>query len=153
MVTRSRMSTDEGQTLAAQGRVSRLRIPNLTDIDFGRLRAGRLARLQMTMKQHGVPVCLFYNPANIRYATGTDVMGVWTAGTFARYCVVPADGDRSFLSTKVSRTSRARSSGTCGPLTAGSSAAVPVRNLVGRRVRLGRRAVQPSGLSASEMAD
>jgi hypothetical protein len=56
------MSTDEGPTLAAQGRVSRLRIPNLTDIDFGRLRAGRLARLQTTMKRHGVPVCLFYNP-------------------------------------------------------------------------------------------
>jgi Xaa-Pro aminopeptidase len=37
-------------------------------------------------------VCLFYNPANIRYATGIDVMGVWTAGTFARYCIVPAQG-------------------------------------------------------------
>jgi hypothetical protein len=29
---------------------------------------------------------------------------------------------------------------------------VPVRNLVGRRVRLGRRAVHASGLSASDMA-
>jgi Xaa-Pro dipeptidase len=73
--------------------VSRLRIPNLTDIDFGKLRAGRLARLQETMKRHGVGVCLFYNPANIRYATGTDVMGVWTAGTFARYCIVPTHRD------------------------------------------------------------
>ena len=73
--------------------VSRLRIPNLTDIDFGKLRAGRLARLQETMKRHGVGVCLFYNPANIRYATGTDVMGVWTAGRFARYCIVPAHRD------------------------------------------------------------
>ncbi|MDX1401179.1 MAG: Xaa-Pro peptidase family protein, partial [Kiloniellales bacterium] len=26
------------------------------------------------------------------YATGTDVMGVWTAGTFARYALVPAEG-------------------------------------------------------------
>jgi Xaa-Pro aminopeptidase len=37
-------------------------------------------------------VCLFFNPSNIRYATGTDVMHVWTAGTFARYCIVPAEG-------------------------------------------------------------
>ena len=63
-----------------------------TAIDFEQLRAGRLARLQAMMKRDGIPVCLFFNPANIRYATGTDVMGVWTAGTFARYCVVPADG-------------------------------------------------------------
>jgi Xaa-Pro aminopeptidase len=62
------------------------------NIDFDRLRAGRLARLQEMMRSHDLPVCLFFNPANIRYATGTDVMGVWTAGTFARYCVVPAAG-------------------------------------------------------------
>jgi Xaa-Pro aminopeptidase len=74
-------------------RASQLRIPNVADIDFGRLRAGRLARLQAAMRRHGLPVCLFFNPANIRYATGTDVMGVWTAGTFARYCVVPAEGE------------------------------------------------------------
>ena len=36
MVTRSRMSTGESPTLAAQGPVSRLRIPDLTDIDSTR---------------------------------------------------------------------------------------------------------------------
>ena len=66
--------------------------PDATALDFGKLRAGRLARLQATMTQHGLAACLFFNPANIRYATGTEVMGVWTAGTFARYCVVPAEG-------------------------------------------------------------
>ncbi len=86
------MITEEGRRLASRGRVSRLRVPNLSEIEFGKLRAGRLARLQAMMKRHDLPVCLFFNPANIRYATGTDVMGVWTAGTFARYCVVPAEG-------------------------------------------------------------
>jgi len=86
------MITPEGRRLATRGRVSRLRVPNLADVDSGALRAGRLARLQAMMKRHDLPVCLFFNPANIRYATGTDVMGVWTAGTFARYCVVPAEG-------------------------------------------------------------
>lgn len=56
------------------------------------LRRGRLARLQATMRSHGMPVCLLFSPANIRYATGTDVMGVWSATTFARHCVVPASG-------------------------------------------------------------
>ena len=68
-------------------------VPDPSEIDFERLRAGRLARLQEMMRRHDLPVCLFFNPANIRYATGTDVMGVWTAGTFARYCLVPAERD------------------------------------------------------------
>jgi Xaa-Pro aminopeptidase len=68
-------------------------MPNLrSEIDFAQLRAGRLARLQTMMKRHDLPVALLYNTANIRYATGADVMAVWTAGTFARYCIVPAEG-------------------------------------------------------------
>ncbi|HEY3064967.1 MAG TPA: Xaa-Pro peptidase family protein [Methylomirabilota bacterium] len=67
-------------------------MPNFSDIDFGKLRAGRLARLQTMMKRHDFPVALLYNTANIRYATGVDVMSVWSSGTFARYCLVPAEG-------------------------------------------------------------
>jgi len=74
-------------------RASTLRIPNVSEIDFAKLRAGRLARLQTMMKRHGFPVALLYGTANIRYATGVDVMGVWTAGTFARYALLPADGE------------------------------------------------------------
>ncbi|HTO10570.1 MAG TPA: Xaa-Pro peptidase family protein [Candidatus Binatia bacterium] len=73
-------------------RVHELPIPNLADFDFRALRAGRLARLQSAMKRHDRPVALLYTMANIRYATGVDVMAVWTAGTFARYCLVPAEG-------------------------------------------------------------
>ena len=83
-------------------RASRLRVPNLTEINFERLRAGRLERLQTMMKRYDLPVCLFFNPANIRYATGTDVMGVWTAGTFARYCIVPAEGEPILFEYKAS---------------------------------------------------
>ena len=72
--------------------IQTFRVPNLSEINFPALRAGRLARLQQMMKRHEIPVCLFYNPGNIRYATGTEVMGVWTATTLARYAVVPADG-------------------------------------------------------------
>ena len=73
-------------------RVHQLSVPNFSEIDFGKLRAGRLARLQTMLKRHDFPVALLYSTANIRYATGVDVMAVWTAGTFARYCLVPAEG-------------------------------------------------------------
>ena len=85
------MITERGRALA-RPRISNLRVPNVSEIDMGALRRGRLARLQAEMKRYDLPVCLFYGTANIRYATGVDVMGVWTAGTFARYCVVPAEG-------------------------------------------------------------
>ncbi len=73
--------------------VQRLRVPNLSEIDMPALRTNRRARLQSMMRQHNIPICLFFNPANIRYATGTDVMGVWTATTLARCCLIAAQGD------------------------------------------------------------
>jgi Xaa-Pro aminopeptidase len=78
--------------MPARPRVPELRVPNLADFDFRALRAGRLARLQAALKRHDMPVALLYTMANVRYATGVDVMAVWTAGTFARYCLVPAQG-------------------------------------------------------------
>lgn len=86
------MATDRVLSRPHNPHVARFRVPNLNEIDFKQLRAGRLARLQGEMKRHGIPICLFYNPANIRYATGTEVMGVWTATTLARYALVPATG-------------------------------------------------------------
>ena len=72
--------------------VDRLATPTIDAIDLGALRAGRLARLQTMLARHDFPVALLYGTPNIRYATGVDVMSVWTAGTFARYCLVPAEG-------------------------------------------------------------
>ena len=72
--------------------IARLPVPKLVEIDLGALRAGRLARLQTMLARYDMPVALLYGTPNIRYATGVDVMSVWTAGTFARYCLVPAQG-------------------------------------------------------------
>lgn len=71
--------------------VQTMRIPIMADIDFPALRQERLHRLQEMMKKRDIPIALFYNPANIRYATGVDVMGVWTASTFARCCILSAE--------------------------------------------------------------
>jgi Xaa-Pro aminopeptidase len=61
-------------------------------VDFGRLRHDRLERLQEQMRLHGLPVCLFFNAANIRYATGTGSLAVWAESAFARSAIVPAEG-------------------------------------------------------------
>ena len=63
--------------------VQTMRVPTMADIDFAALRFERLERLQAMMRKRDIPIALFYNPANIRYATGVDVMGVWTATTLA----------------------------------------------------------------------
>src|SRR6059036_3827012 len=78
--------------MSERPRLSELRVPTVRELDFARLRAGRLARLQTMLRRHDLPVALLYSTPNIRYATGVDVMAVWTAGTFARYCLVPAEG-------------------------------------------------------------
>ena len=70
-----------------------MRVPTMADLDFAALRRERLERLQATMKKRGIPIALLYSPANIRYATGVDVMGVWTATTFTRCCFVATDRD------------------------------------------------------------
>ncbi len=67
-------------------------VPDPATIDFARLRADRLERLQRMMRRHGLPVCLLFNAANIRYATGSNAMSAWAESAFARYCIVPADG-------------------------------------------------------------
>lgn len=67
--------------------------PEVADVSLTRLRSERLERLQHTMRARGMAACLFFHPANIRYATGASMMDVFCAGTSARYCVVPATGD------------------------------------------------------------
>jgi Xaa-Pro aminopeptidase len=73
-------------------RVHQLRVPNLNEIDFQKLRSGRLARLQSMMKHHNMAACLFYSPFNIRYATGAELFSIHAATLFIRYCIVPATG-------------------------------------------------------------
>jgi Xaa-Pro aminopeptidase len=61
-------------------------------VDLARLRAGRLERLQQAMRGRGVEACLFFNPANVRYASGATTMTVYCLGSFVRCVLVPAEG-------------------------------------------------------------
>jgi Xaa-Pro aminopeptidase len=62
------------------------------NVDLERLRTGRLARLQASMRAHDVDVCLLTNEPNVRYATGATAMPVYAMSTFCRCAVVPQEG-------------------------------------------------------------
>ena len=69
---------------------SQLRVATVEDVDRARLRSERITRLQSVMQERGVAVCLFFEPANIRYATGASAMDVWAALASVRYCLITA---------------------------------------------------------------
>jgi Xaa-Pro aminopeptidase len=58
-----------------------------------RLRAYRVARLQAELVRHDYAAALLLDPINIRYATGSRNMSLWTANSPAQYCLVPACGN------------------------------------------------------------
>jgi Xaa-Pro aminopeptidase len=62
------------------------------EVDLERLRVGRLDRLQASMRERGIDVCLLANEPNVRYATGATAMPVYAMSTFCRCAVVPQDG-------------------------------------------------------------
>lgn len=63
-----------------------------TRLDMKRLRAYRLERVRDALKKRDYGACVLFNPLNIRYATGTRNMQVWTLHNAARYAFLPAEG-------------------------------------------------------------
>ncbi|WP_191601583.1 M24 family metallopeptidase [Marinomonas algicola] len=52
----------------------------------------RLARVKQQLVEHDCGAILLYDPVNIRYATDSSNMQVWTLHNFARYTLVFAEG-------------------------------------------------------------
>ncbi len=61
-------------------------------LDLVALRRERLARVRAEVKKRDLAGVLLYDPINIRYATGSRNMSVWTLHNAARSCFVPAEG-------------------------------------------------------------
>ena len=57
-----------------------------------RLESGRLKRLRDSINRHACAAGLFYDPVNIRYATGTSNMQVYSLHNPCRYVFVAAEG-------------------------------------------------------------
>jgi Xaa-Pro dipeptidase len=60
--------------------------------DMALMRAYRLRRLQAQLEALDCAAAVLYDPINIRYATGSRNMAVWTLHNAARYLFVPAEG-------------------------------------------------------------
>ncbi len=65
----------------------------LTLPDMPALRAYRLSRLQEQIQAHDCAGMLLFDPINIRYATDSSNMQVWTTHNAARACFVPPSGE------------------------------------------------------------
>ena len=61
-------------------------------IDEAAIRRDRLARLRRKLHEHDVAAALIFDPINLRYATGSRNMQVWSMHNFVRYAFVAADG-------------------------------------------------------------
>ncbi len=61
-------------------------------IDQKKLRAYRLARVRAELKKRDLMGCLLADPLNIRYATGSRNMQVWTLHAPGRWAFVPVEG-------------------------------------------------------------
>jgi len=62
-------------------------------VRWDELRQQRLAKLQAEMAKTEIGGLFLTNPLNIRYATGTAVMTLWTSVNITRYAFVPVQGD------------------------------------------------------------
>lgn len=64
----------------------------LSEIDLTGMHADRLARVREQLVLHDYGAAVLSDPMNIRYATGTRNMQVWTMHGPGRYVFVPVDG-------------------------------------------------------------
>jgi Xaa-Pro aminopeptidase len=52
-----------------------------------------LARTRASLRRHDIAAALLFDPANVRYASGTSTMPVWAMHSIDRYVLVPVEGE------------------------------------------------------------
>ncbi len=72
--------------------IDMMRSDTAAGLDLVRLRGERLARVRDELRQRDLAGILLFDPINIRYATGSRNMAVWTLHNAARSCFVPSEG-------------------------------------------------------------
>jgi Xaa-Pro aminopeptidase len=65
---------------------------DLAELDTHALHSGRLTRLRAELRRRDYAGALLSDPMNIRYATGTRNMAIWTMHEGGRYAFVASDG-------------------------------------------------------------
>ena len=72
--------------------LSEWRAMNLDLPDMAVVRQWRLQRVCDALKKRDIAAAVFFDPLNIRYASDSTNMQLWTSHNAARYCFVSADG-------------------------------------------------------------
>ena len=76
--------------------IHRVSVPEAGDTpglpDMPRLRQARLAKVRAELARRDLAGALLYDPVNIRYATGSRNMAVWTLHNAVRYCFIATEG-------------------------------------------------------------
>jgi Xaa-Pro dipeptidase len=126
----------------------------LTLPDLDAMARHRVDQLRQALRDHDCAGALLYDPINIRYATATTNMSLWTMHNDARYAFVAADGpvvmfefsDTGFLATHSPVIDELRTARSFAPSASGDRAhhvarrwAVEVAELVDDHRRAGRR--------------
>jgi Xaa-Pro dipeptidase len=138
-------------------------------LDAVALRRYRLQRLQQELIAADCAAALLLDPINIRYATDTRNMAVWSLHTVGRYCLVPASGPATLfefpspncagLWKDIETVGEVRSARIYNFLLTGEHAArvaqlwagdigAELRRLAGSGVRLAVDRIDPLGISA-----
>lgn len=60
--------------------------------DLPAIRRYRVGRIRSVLRERNIDAVLLYDPVNIRYATDTTNMSIWTSHNAVRYALVFADG-------------------------------------------------------------
>ncbi|MEH6478398.1 MAG: aminopeptidase P family N-terminal domain-containing protein, partial [Sneathiella sp.] len=63
------------------------------EIDELAIRSHRLQRTRDQLIKNDIAAAILTDPVNIRYATGSRNMQIWTARNMVRYAFVPAEGN------------------------------------------------------------
>ena len=61
-------------------------------INFDQMRMYRLNRVREQLKKNDIGACILFDPINIRYATDTRNMSMYTMHIISRYVFIPAEG-------------------------------------------------------------
>ena len=61
--------------------------------DMAALRRYRIERVREQLRAHNIDGVVLHDPLNVRYATDTTNMPIWTMHNAVRYAWIPADGD------------------------------------------------------------
>jgi len=61
-------------------------------INFNQMRMYRLNRVKEQLIKHDIGACILFDPINIRYATDTRNMSMFTMHIISRYVFIPAEG-------------------------------------------------------------